>query len=74
MCPHTFKTRVLYRFVPSSLPRNPKIDPFFFKCKDGAWRARLVADGTGLENRKGFALLVGSNPTPSAPNPSVSDS
>ncbi len=30
------------------------------------WRARLVADGTGLENRKGFTLLVGSNPTPSA--------
>jgi hypothetical protein len=29
-------------------------------------RARLVADGTGLENRKGFTLLVGSNPTPSA--------
>jgi hypothetical protein len=25
-----------------------------------------VADGTGLENRKGFTLLVGSNPTPSA--------
>ena len=25
-----------------------------------------MADGTGLENRKGFALLVGSNPTPSA--------
>ena len=33
---------------------------------DMEWRARLVADGTGLENRKGFALLVGSNPTPSA--------
>ncbi len=25
-----------------------------------------MADGTGLENRKGFTLLVGSNPTPSA--------
>jgi hypothetical protein len=29
-------------------------------------RARLVADGTGLENRKGRKFLVGSNPTPSA--------
>ncbi len=34
--------------------------------KDISRRARLVADGTGLENRKGFTLLVGSNPTPSA--------
>ena len=25
-----------------------------------------MADGTGLENRKGCKLLVGSNPTPSA--------
>ena len=37
-------------------------------CVVKGWqrRARLVADGTGLENRKGFTLLVGSNPTPSA--------
>ena len=34
--------------------------------KNNKRRARLVADGTGLENRKGFTLLVGSNPTPSA--------
>lgn len=25
-----------------------------------------VVEGTGLENRQGFTLLVGSNPTPSA--------
>src|SRR5262245_46986046 len=31
-----------------------------------AWRARLVADGGGLENRFGFTPDVGSNPTPSA--------
>ncbi len=36
------------------------------RWKDISRRARLVADGTGLENRKGFTLLVGSNPTPSA--------
>ena len=29
-------------------------------------RARLVADGGGLENRYGGNLIVGSNPTPSA--------
>ena len=28
-----------------------------------------VVEGTGLENRQGFTLLVGSNPTPSASNP-----
>src|SRR5215203_1655596 len=32
-----------------------------------AGRARLVADGGGLENRYGVKPIVGSNPTPSAP-------
>jgi hypothetical protein len=36
--------------------------------KDNSRRARLAADGTGLENRKGFTLLVGSNPSTSAEN------
>ncbi len=36
------------------------------RWKDISRRARLVADGTGLETLKGFTLLVGSNPTPSA--------
>src|SRR4051794_21362949 len=31
-----------------------------------ARRARLVADGGGLENRYGVKPIVGSNPTPSA--------
>src|SRR3954464_6158575 len=31
-----------------------------------ARRARLVADGGGLENRYGVTPIVGSNPTPSA--------
>ena len=30
------------------------------------WRARLEADGGGLENRYECKLIVGSNPTPSA--------
>jgi hypothetical protein len=33
---------------------------------DRARRARLVADGGGLENRYGVTPIVGSNPTPSA--------
>src|SRR4051812_6390970 len=34
--------------------------------KGAAGRARLVADGGGLENRYGITPIVGSNPTPSA--------
>ena len=35
-------------------------------CGPRRRRARLVADGGGLENRYGGNLIVGSNPTPSA--------
>ncbi len=35
---------------------------------NAAGRARLVADGGGLENRYGVKPIVGSNPTPSAPS------
>ena len=30
------------------------------------WMGARAVEGTGLENRQGFTLLVGSNPTPSA--------
>jgi hypothetical protein len=32
------------------------------------WMGARVVEGTGLENRQGLTLLVGSNPTPSANN------
>ena len=33
---------------------------------DHIWMGGRAVEGTGLENRQGLALLVGSNPTPSA--------
>src|SRR5215831_16922622 len=45
-------------------PRPGK--PIRGRTKSRLRRARLVADGGGLENRYGGNLIVGSNPTPSA--------
>jgi hypothetical protein len=33
-----------------------------------AWRGGRAVEGTGLENRRGREITVGSNPTPSARN------
>ncbi len=42
---------------------------FRFNRLSGSRMGARVVDGTGLENRQGLTLLVGSNPTPSANNP-----